>query len=93
MKWWLRFTISLLFGITSLSGEAEAQQSCKVFNLGYERQFNCSDGTIKKISIMNEQLVVRTFNPESKAWNESRFPIVAGMTLDSINISVMLNAD
>jgi hypothetical protein len=93
MKWMRGFISALILGFAGFSGVAQAQQSCKLFNFVHEKQFNCSDGTIKKISILNEQLIVRTFNPETKVWNESRYPVAPGVSLDSINVSVMLNAN
>ena len=93
MQWKLGFVIAAIFTSAGFAQNAQAQQNCKLFNFVSEKQFNCSDGTIKKISIANEQLIVRTFSPESKQWQENRYPVAAGTTLESINISVMLNAN
>ncbi|MEN9809016.1 MAG: hypothetical protein RLZZ488_583 [Pseudomonadota bacterium] len=73
------------------SGSAQAREACKEFNLRYERQYNCPDGSIKKIEVASQQLIVRTFHPETKQWTEERFRVSEGITLDSINVSVMLN--
>lgn len=88
MRWWLALT---LFVVSSFAQTAEA--NCKVFNVGYSKQFKCPDGSVQSIEIIKQQLIVRTFNPETKSWSEQRFNVAPEMTLDNVNISVMMNAN
>jgi hypothetical protein len=83
-------TVGLLI---AFSGLAEASGACKQHNSDNQKQFSCADGTIKKISVDNEQLVIKTYHPESKSWTEDRFPVSSGLSLDSMNLSVFVHSD
>lgn len=88
MRWWIGLNLLVL----SLFAQT-AEANCKVFNVGYSKQFKCPDGSVQSIELIKEQLIVRTFNPETKSWSEQRFAVAPEMTLDNVNISVMMNAN
>ncbi|MBM3383230.1 MAG: hypothetical protein FJY29_12465 [Betaproteobacteria bacterium] len=78
-----------LFMVAVVSlGSAYAEASCRGLNEGNIRKFVCSDGTVQNISLVDGQIVIKTYNPETKTWSESRFPAADGITLDTVSISV-----
>lgn len=84
----------VLVSITALSMiiPAMAEANCTEVRLRNERQFRCPDGTVQSVMLVQEQLIIRTFNPEDKKWSETRTPAPMGVSIDALNVSVMLNA-
>ena len=65
----------------------QAEANCFSRIEGKFKRFVCSDGTVQKVSIENEQIVVKTYSPESRKWSEVRFPAPVGATVDTVNVS------
>lgn len=79
--------VAVVGAVLSL-GSLHAEASCRGVNEGDIRKFVCSDGTIQNISLVDGQIVIKTYNPETKSWSENRFPAADGITLDTVSISV-----
>jgi hypothetical protein len=69
-------------------GSAYAEASCNAVNERDARKFVCADGTIQSIVLVDGQVVIRTYSPETKTWSESRFPAADGISIDTVSISV-----
>lgn len=82
---WIKFLTILS---VLVSGSAYASAQCRALKEAGGHKFLCSDGSIQKVSLLGGQIVIKTYNPETKSWSESRFPASEGISLDTVNISV-----
>lgn len=81
---WLKFFVMLSLAGVSL----QAYGQCREANEGLTKKFVCADGTVQKVTIVDKQVVVFTYSPETKSWSETRFPAPDGATNWNTRISV-----
>lgn len=80
----------LLFLVVTVVSHAagQAHASCRATPVVEGKKFVCADGTIQLISLEQSEVIIKTFNPESRSWSEQRFPAIDGLSLEQVSVAV-----
>jgi len=82
-----RITVVAVAAVTACFA-FDALAACQQTHSDAGKRFVCADGTIQLIALHDQQVVIRTYNPDTKSWSEQRFPAIDGLTLDQVNIAI-----
>lgn len=66
----------------------DAYAACQQTQSLEGKKFVCADGTVQLIALRGEEVVIKTYSPESRSWSEQRFPAIDGVSLEQISIAV-----
>lgn len=87
----MKFFMRLLTFAVTVVASFNAFAACKQTASTQEKKFLCSDGTIQLISLEDQHVVIKTFNPETQSWSEQRFPAIEGLSLDQVSVAIQSN--
>lgn len=87
MRVWFLAAVAV---VSLAAGQAHA--GCRSLPDVHGKKFVCDDGTVQHISLEQSEVVIKTFNPESRSWSEQRFPAIDGLSLEQVSVAVQASS-